>query len=78
MEPDYSKLLLNEIVVADEKAAWFHTSFDFYMMTLLAAQERTESKWRELIDSAGLKITGIWIKGEGNESIIEIVRERET
>ena len=43
------------------------------MMALAAAQERSESQWRELINSVGLEIAGIWIKGDGNQSIIEVV-----
>jgi len=73
MEPGYSKLLLNEAVLTDQQASWQHTSLDIHMMALAASQERTETQWRELISSAGLRITGIWGKGKGNESIIEIV-----
>lgn len=74
MEPGYSKLLLNECVVADKQPALQHTAMDLMMMAMAAGQERTESQWRELITSVGLKISGIWSKGYGNESIIEIVK----
>ncbi|KAI9695980.1 MAG: hypothetical protein M1820_008321 [Bogoriella megaspora] len=70
----YSKVLLNECVVADEGASWQHTSLDMYMMSFQAAEERTETQWRDLIESVGLEVTGIWAKGEGNEAIIEITR----
>ncbi|KAI9708623.1 MAG: hypothetical protein M1820_003841 [Bogoriella megaspora] len=73
LKPGYSKILLNECVVADEHPAWQHTSLDTQMLGVTAAQERTEAQWRKLIKSAGMKITGIWTKGQGNEGVIEVV-----
>ena len=48
---------------------------DITMMAALAATERTERQWRELIDSVGLRIEKIWTKVEEEESIIELVPE---
>ena len=45
------------------------------MMALASAQERTESEWRDLIDSCGLKVAGIYNMGEGNEGLIEVILE---
>ena len=72
MEPEYSRVLINEIVMADQGAAWQHTSLDLFMMALLTNYERTEQEWRDLIQRAGLKVGGIWSKGIGNESLIEV------
>lgn len=73
MKHQYSKILLDENVVADHGSSWQHTSLDFYMMALAAAHERTESQWKQLISSVGLEIVGVWTKGDGNQSLIEIV-----
>jgi hypothetical protein len=73
MKPGYSKILINDSVLADRDPSWQHASLDLYMMALTAAQERSEREWYDLINSCGLKIEGIWSKGEGNESIIEVV-----
>jgi len=73
MEPGYSRILINECVVANEQAAWQHASLDLYMMALGSSQERTEHEWRTLVESCGLKIAGIYSKGQGNESLIEVV-----
>ncbi len=73
MKHGYSKILLDENVIADHGASWQHTSLDIYMMALVGSHERTESQWKALITSVGLEITGIWIKGDGNQSLIEIV-----
>ncbi|RWA08813.1 hypothetical protein EKO27_g6294 [Xylaria grammica] len=73
MTPGYSKILISDCVVANEKAAWQHMSLDLFMMALASAQERTERQWYALIESCGLKISGIYSKGAGNESVIEVV-----
>ncbi|KAH9904727.1 S-adenosyl-L-methionine-dependent methyltransferase [Xylariomycetidae sp. FL2044] len=74
MEPGYSRILISDCVVSDQKAAWQHASLDFFMMALASSRERTESEWRALIDSCDLVITGIYNKGYGNEGLIEVVR----
>ena len=59
MEKEYSKILINEDVVPDLGADWRITSLDWYIMALSASAERTESEWKELIRSMGLKVVGI-------------------
>ena len=69
----HSKILINENVVADQGADWKITSLDWTMMVMAGSCERTETQWRGLVGSVGLKISGIW-KGEGaTESLIEVV-----
>ena len=72
MEPGYSRLLINENVIPNTEASWQHTSLDIIMMALTAGQERTEAQWRKLLKSVGLQITGLWTKGIGNETLMEI------
>ena len=73
MKPGYSKLLINENVVPDVGASWQITSLDWFMMALAASRERTETQWRELLQSVGLEIVGIWTKDAGAESLIEVL-----
>ncbi|KAF5004256.1 hypothetical protein F66182_16057, partial [Fusarium sp. NRRL 66182] len=56
MAPEYSKLLINENVVPDQKADWQITGLDMMLMTLASARERRESEWRQLLTDAGFKI----------------------
>ncbi|CAD6593162.1 MAG: hypothetical protein ASARMPREDX12_006914 [Alectoria sarmentosa] len=73
LKPGHSKILINENVVADQGADWKITSLDWTMMVMAGSCERTETQWRALVGSVGLKISGIW-KGEGaTESLIEAV-----
>ncbi|CAJ2510507.1 Uu.00g133160.m01.CDS01 [Anthostomella pinea] len=71
MKPGYSKLLINENVIPGRNAAWEATGLDILMMTLLAAKERTEQDWHDLLGAAGLKINKIWTVANGTESLIE-------
>jgi hypothetical protein len=71
MTPGYSKILINENVIPDTDADWQTTSLDIIMMAVFASQERTERQWHDLIESAGLKIVGIWTAEKGVESLIE-------
>ncbi|KAJ6186227.1 hypothetical protein N7519_007528 [Penicillium mononematosum] len=60
MTPGYSKLLINENVVPNTGAHWQATSLDLIMMVDLAAKERTEQQWHQVIEPVGLKIIKIW------------------
>ena len=71
MEKGYSKLLINELVVPDKAATWSVTSMDWLMLALGAVRERTESDWRDLLESVGLKTVKIWTWEQGTESLIE-------
>ncbi len=79
MKPGYSKLILNEIVLPDKGAPLQMTLWDMQMMVVLGGRERSERAWRELLNSVGLKIVGIWQPpaasggGSGGEGIIEAV-----
>ena len=72
MVPGYSKLLLYEVVVAPGDTTDLHaTSSDLTMMVFVAAKERTESMWKDLLKTAGLKITKIWTSPAAIEAVIE-------
>ena len=73
LKPGFSKILINENVVNNQGADWKITTFDWTMLAFAGSYERTETQWRDLLESVGLKINGIW-KGEGStESLIEAV-----
>lgn len=71
MSKGYSRLIINETVLRDTNAPWQQTSLDWTMMGMLVSRERTETQWRELLNGAGLEISGIWHKDA--ESVIEAV-----
>lgn len=71
MKKGYSKILINENVIPDRNAHWLITSLDIVMMSVVASCERTESVWRRLLESVGLKVVRIWTYEQGSESLIE-------
>jgi hypothetical protein len=72
MKKGYSKILLNEVVIKDKGAEWFATSLDMLMLLTHSAHERTETQWRELVESAGLRISRILDADAVPEKIIEV------
>ncbi|KAH8807365.1 O-methyltransferase-domain-containing protein [Xylogone sp. PMI_703] len=73
LKAGYSRILLNEIVIPEEKAGWFETSVDLLMLQVHSAQERREREWRGLVDEVGgLTVKRIWDVEGAVEKIIEI------
>jgi hypothetical protein len=71
MKPGYSKILIYDNVIPEVNADWEATSVDMLMMAAVASQERKVRHWHELVEGAGLKITGIFTPEKGTESLIE-------
>ncbi len=77
MRANYSKVLINENVVSDKGATWSITSMDWLMMVLGGVRERTETQWRALLESVGLKVVKMWTYEQGTESLIEAELDRQ-
>lgn len=58
LEPD-SRILIDDMVLPNEKVHWQATQSDLTMMSALGSKERTDEQWRNLIDAAGLRIFDI-------------------
>lgn len=71
LKPGYSKLLIHDHVVSDTSTHPHATSYDLTMMAVVAGQERTETEWHALLQSAGYKITQIWRSPLAAQAIIE-------
>ncbi|KAF6784600.1 o-methyltransferase [Colletotrichum sojae] len=72
MKPGYSRLLIHDQILDDEKSQMNTAAFDILMMVYLAGMERTEKQWLALLDSVGLKVVKFWKKPPDNFSIIEV------
>lgn len=66
MMPNYSKLLIHEMVVPDVGATMTHAMLDIAMMVFGGGKERTAQQWRQLLELAGLEVVEIWPGPEGN------------
>ncbi|KAK1469123.1 hypothetical protein CPAR01_03884 [Colletotrichum paranaense] len=72
MKPGYSRLLIHDQVLDDEKSQMNTTAFDIAMMVYLSGKERTEKQWMALLDSAGLRVIKFWKKPPDYFSVIEV------
>ncbi|PYI32665.1 putative O-methyltransferase [Aspergillus indologenus CBS 114.80] len=75
MTPGFSKLLVHEIIVSDQRAAQFQAQFDMTMMAFNAGIERTRVQWQTLLEAAGLTVVGVWDSvDEGGDGIVEAMK----
>jgi len=69
-----SVILIDEMVLPEERAHWHAAQIDINMMAHLASMERTVVQWQKLLDAAGLRIKGIHAYSEYvGESVIVAV-----
>ncbi|CAG9998313.1 unnamed protein product [Clonostachys byssicola] len=74
MKPGYSKLLIHEMLIPEEKASTFHSMLDMTMMAFSSGMERTERQWRELLNAAGFQVVKVWLPlQEDADAIVEAV-----
>jgi hypothetical protein len=71
LKAGYSRVLLNEIVVSEEKPTIASTSMDMMMLAHFGVKERTEADWTAIIEKAGLKVLNIYTYPGVAESLIE-------
>lgn len=71
MAAGYSKLLIHDHVIPGSHAHPQGTAYDLTMMVMVAALERSESMWCELLQSVGFRIIKIWASHLMAQSIIE-------
>ena len=73
MQKGYSRILLNENVIAARGAHPLATMMDMCMMMLFSSVERTERQWRQLIARVPeLKLVKIWTAPQAVESVLEL------
>ena len=71
MGAGYSTLLLSENVLPDANCHPHLSAIDLTMMTTLASKERNEEDWRQLLESAGLRILRIHTIPSCLKSVLE-------
>lgn len=71
LKKGYSKVLLNEIVISEERPTVPATNMDLMMLAHFAVKERTETEWKCLLESAGLRMVKIYTYPGVAESLIE-------
>jgi hypothetical protein len=71
LKPGYSRVLLNEIVLSEEKPTIAATSMHMMMLAHMAVRERSEGDWKGILQKAGLKFLKIYNCPGVAESVIE-------
>lgn len=66
-----SRLLIEELVLPDTGVDFKCSHLDILMMLYHSGMERSESQWRQLIDSVGLEVVKIWSNPATDPSVIE-------
>ncbi|OKL58531.1 hypothetical protein UA08_06370 [Talaromyces atroroseus] len=71
MKPGYSKLIIHERILSDTNGDVASASLSIMMMVQVAAFERSEKQWRELLESVGLREIRFYYPPASGEGIIE-------
>ncbi|KAI9705281.1 MAG: hypothetical protein M1820_005280 [Bogoriella megaspora] len=71
MDSNYSRILIEEVVVPAKGAGAAIAGLDIAMMLMLGGMERTAKQWKKLLDDAGLEIVKIWEQRGNPASVIE-------
>ncbi|KAL2067764.1 hypothetical protein VTL71DRAFT_15860 [Oculimacula yallundae] len=71
LEKGYSRLLVHESLIQRVNPEARVTVSDIAMMACLAAKERTEVEWCQMLEGVGLRIVKIWRPVKSVESVIE-------
>lgn len=74
MKPGYSKVLIFEWILPDVGTPLYPALLDINMLALLSGMERTQTQWKELLNSVGLEIVKFWMIDSETEGLIEAVK----
>ena len=70
MEPGYSKLLISNLIIKDEKAPLRHAGIDIAMF-MFSGLQRTETQWKQLLDKGGFKVVKFWYPPGDADGMVE-------
>ncbi|KAJ5163950.1 uncharacterized protein N7500_005780 [Penicillium coprophilum] len=71
MKQGYSKLIIEEFVLADRDGAMLPAMWDWEMMIFCNSMERSQSHWTRLLESAGFQVIKFWAPPGDGQGIIE-------
>ncbi|KAJ6097481.1 O-methyltransferase family 2, partial [Penicillium canescens] len=74
MKPDYSRLILHESLLPDTNCDLSSACMSIMMMLQVAAFERSEEHWRDLLESVGLSHVTFYQSPGNGEGIIEAIK----
>ena len=72
MSPNYSKILIHDLVLPNQNASAYQCVWDLTMMTVNWGKERSERQWRILLEKAGFKHIKFMVPDSDADGIIEV------
>jgi hypothetical protein len=73
---DDSVILIDDMVLPEKGSPWRATQLDMTMLAALAAMERSENQWYELLEKAGLDVIKIWKYTEECDDCIIVAKPK--
>lgn len=67
----YSKLLISNLIIADQDPSVRQCGLDIAMLQLHSGSQRGEHEWAKLLDQAGLRIIKFWHPPGDGDGIVE-------
>lgn len=74
MQPGYSRLIIHESILPDLECDLPSVCMSIMMMVQVAAFERSEKQWRDLLNSVGLTNINFFHPPGSGEGIIEAIK----
>jgi demethylsterigmatocystin 6-O-methyltransferase len=71
-----SMVVIDEMILPNERAPWRATQIDMVMMSCLASIERGERQWGGSAEKAGLRVLGVWTYGRETRDSVVMGRRR--
>jgi hypothetical protein len=71
MKKGYSKLLIEEVNLADKDAEPLPSLLYWMMLAVHCGMERTRSHWEKLLASVGFRVVKFWDPPYPGQSVIE-------
>lgn len=72
MDPEKSRILIDDFVVPDTKVDWLTASLDLCMWLFFSGIERTMKQWQKLFDAVGLEVVQVYSTTLSRSNVIEL------
>ncbi|KAI7543217.1 hypothetical protein KC331_g7521 [Hortaea werneckii] len=72
LDPEHSRIIIDDFVVADTNVDWLTASLDLCMWLFFSGIERTYAQWQKLFSEAQLEIVKVWSTPMSRSSVIEV------
>jgi len=72
MDPEKSRLLIDDFVVPDTNVHWLTANLDLVMWLYFSGMERTMPQWKILFEAVDLELVRVWSTSSSSCNVIEL------